>query len=198
MSQSMHEGIGDRQTAPVLWVNLGILTSSIAGLIGIAFAKYNTKTQLFGPIPRNSNALVWVVTLVISTVTLNLLSHQLLNFFEWQPDDQFAEYLMASRHHLLTWVAVGLMAPVFEEVFFRGFVYTHLMSYRHGLLASIIFPNLLWCLLHFHQYDLIGLVVLLVMGIIFTLVRWLSGHLIYPLLMHITFNLTTLTSFLLQ
>lgn len=191
-NQSTQQGLNTLHENTTRWVNWAILASSMIALVCIAIATRRTHTSLFGPLPWHFKTLLWMLAVVLLSIVLNLLSQQLLNVFQWQPDDQFSDYLLAGRHQLLTWIAVGLMAPVFEELFFRGFVYTHLMSYRHGLIAAITVPNLVWCLLHFHQYDLIGLAVLLMMGVIFTLVRWLGGHLIYPLLMHVAFNLTTL------
>ncbi len=184
------------ESAPIsettLWINLAIIVSSIAASAVTLTISRHTKFRLFGTLALHWKTWSWMLSIVLLSVVLNLLGNQLLELLQWQPEANFSRYLHTGHQYLLTWLAVGLAAPIFEELFFRGFVYTHLITYRYGLLAALLIPNLVWCLMHLSQYDLIGLTVLFAMGVIFTLIRWLSGHIIYPLLMHSAFNLTTL------
>ena len=48
----------------------------------------------------------------------------------------------------LLWLAVCFVAPAFEEILFRGFLFTGLRRSRFGASAAIVIPSLLWTAIH--------------------------------------------------
>ena len=92
----------------------------------------------------------------------------------------------------LLWVAFVIFAPAFEEIFFRGFLFAGWERSRLGPVGTIILTSVLWAVLHV-QYDLFGIVSILIMGIAIGIMRHKTKSLWSPLLMHFAWNLTGMT-----
>jgi hypothetical protein len=88
----------------------------------------------------------------------------------------------------LLWIAVIVFAPVFEETFFRGFLFEGFRQSRLRVLGTILLASLLWSLLHV-QYDAYDISWIFGTGIVLGYVRHKTGSLWSPLLMHAFMNL---------
>lgn len=86
------------------------------------------------------------------------------------------------------WVAVIIAAPLFEELFFRGFLFKGLQASWLGALGTIVATSALWTLTHL-QYDAFELSVLFVFGILVGVARARTGSLYIPLAAHAVNNL---------
>jgi membrane protease YdiL (CAAX protease family) len=86
------------------------------------------------------------------------------------------------------WVALVLAAPVFEEVFFRGFVVTGLAHSRLGASGAVIIASLVWAGIH-SQYDLYGIATIFFLGLIFGAARVKTGSVLAPIAMHMVTNI---------
>ena len=87
------------------------------------------------------------------------------------------------------WVAVVIFAPVFEETFFRGFLFVGFRQSRIGVTGTIAVTALIWALIHTGQYDAYVLATIFVFGIVLGIVRHKTGSLWSPLIMHAFSNL---------
>jgi hypothetical protein len=93
----------------------------------------------------------------------------------------------------LLWVAVVLFAPVFEETFFRGFLFAGLERSRLGAVGTIIFTSLVWASLHL-QYNFIGMATILILGLVLGTVR-LKTRSVWPTVMiHALWNAAALAA----
>jgi membrane protease YdiL (CAAX protease family) len=88
----------------------------------------------------------------------------------------------------LLWFAFVVVAPVAEEIFFRGFFFKGLEHSRLGPVGAIVLTAAVWALMH-TQYDLYDAAVILLGGLLLGYARWRSGSLYVPLAMHMTQNL---------
>ncbi len=84
-------------------------------------------------------------------------------------------------------LAVVLVAPLFEEVVFRGFMYRGIAASRLGPAGAISIATILWSLLHV-QYDSYGIAYILVCGVLLGLARYGTGSVVPPILMHMLNN----------
>jgi membrane protease YdiL (CAAX protease family) len=84
---------------------------------------------------------------------------------------------------------VVIFAPLFEECFFRGFLFAGFLHSRMGVIGAVAVTSVTFAALHF-QYDLYGMASILVMGIVLGIVRWRTGSLWSTILLHSLWNLT--------
>jgi membrane protease YdiL (CAAX protease family) len=89
---------------------------------------------------------------------------------------------------LLLWIAVVILGPIFEETLFRGFLFEGFRQSRVGATGAIIITSVVFASLHI-QYDIYSMGQILFLGIILGIVRWKTGSLWGPLLIHSLNNL---------
>lgn len=90
---------------------------------------------------------------------------------------------------LLLFVAVVIVAPIFEELIFRGFIFKGLKNSPLGVIGTIIITSILFTLIHLGQYDLTILAVLFPLAVILGLARYRSGGIYLPIYLHFINNL---------
>lgn len=91
----------------------------------------------------------------------------------------------------LLWVAVVVFAPVFEEAFFRGFLFAGLVRSRIGAAGTILFTSLVWASLHL-QYNVVGMATIVILGVVLGVVRLKTRSLWSTVLLHALWNFVAL------
>ncbi|MGH9691716.1 MAG: lysostaphin resistance A-like protein [Candidatus Acidiferrales bacterium] len=101
------------------------------------------------------------------------------------------------RSALLLMLLSVLLAPVFEETVFRGYIYP-VIARSFGVTASVVATGTLFGLLHAPQlwggWEQIGLLVLV--GIVFTYARAVTRTVVSSYLLHVSYNSFLLVTFL--
>lgn len=92
--------------------------------------------------------------------------------------------------YLAVIVSGALLAPVSEEVFFRGFTY-RIFRKHYTRLASVVFTNLLFCLVHISPW---WWPEVFVIGVALTLLVDYSESLVSPIIAHSWINVLSLTA----
>jgi len=103
------------------------------------------------------------------------------------PEDMIKLYQNSNSIWLLFSLVI-VAAPLVEEVFFRGFLLEALRHTRLGALGAILISALGWAVIH-TQYNLIGMSVIFLMGLVLGWTRLRTGSLFAPIAMHATNNL---------
>lgn len=85
-------------------------------------------------------------------------------------------------------VVVVSVVPLYEELIFRGFLYTGFLHSSQGVAGAIIIPSLIWSIIHI-QYEPIFIVSIFLMGIIFGIARYVTRSIWTPIAMHSFMNL---------
>jgi membrane protease YdiL (CAAX protease family) len=98
------------------------------------------------------------------------------------PDFMFQTYATADPVWAL-WVAMVVCAPVFEETFFRGFLFRGFESTRLGAVGTVALTALLWAALHI-QYDAIDVAGIFVTGLFLGAARARTKSLYLPIALH--------------
>jgi membrane protease YdiL (CAAX protease family) len=83
-------------------------------------------------------------------------------------------------------IAIVIVAPIGEEIAFRGFLFRGFAKPGHQVHA-IAAIAVAWALLHI-QYDWLGMVQIFVVGLMLGWFRWASGSTILTVGMHILIN----------
>jgi hypothetical protein len=135
-----------------------------------------------------------VLILLAVIIGLTLLSW-ILNQVSHSPQDTTFDVnaYEATTWPALLWVAVVIFAPLFEENFFRGFIFVGLKQTSIGAVGTIALTSLAWALLHM-EYDIYGMATILVLGITFGIVRLKTGSLWSTLFLHSAWNIIAMVS----
>jgi len=172
------------------------LTVIIPGIVGtgfiILFVKFRKGISISEYLGLKLVKKKTILVLLGVFTGLFLLSLLVDTFFQAPQDAEFSIQAYAtSVWPPLLWIAVVIFAPLFEEAFFRGFLFVGLNRSRLGAAGAIIITALLWAALH-TQYSFYGIVTILVLGIIFGIVRLVTGSLWSTLFLHSMWNLAAM------
>ena len=88
----------------------------------------------------------------------------------------------------LMWLALVVGAPLAEEIFFRGFLLKGLLHSRLGPTGAIVVTSAVWSGFHL-QYDLYGITIIFLTGLVFGFSRLRTGSLYPAIAMHALMNL---------
>jgi membrane protease YdiL (CAAX protease family) len=99
-------------------------------------------------------------------------------------------YRTASRVGWLPWLllTVVVVAPIGEEILFRGFLFRGWHRSRRDLWLAIVVTALLWALVHL-QYDYYYMGQVFVYGLVLGWFRWLASSTILTIFLHGLINL---------
>lgn len=167
-------------------VGIGFIALFIRRRKGFSLSEYLELKSLTG------RKIVLLCGLGLALVLASALVNNVLGI----PDDSSGFTVEAFRSSVspaLFGIAVVIFAPAFEEAFFRGFLFVGLRQSRLGSVGTVIFTALIWAALHL-QYDLYGMLTILILGIILGIVRLKTGTLWGPLVIHAFWNLLTFIS----
>ena len=102
--------------------------------------------------------------------------------------DFMSEVYATARPVWMLWVALLIAAPVFEETFFRGFLFRGFESSFLGTIGTVVVTAGLWSLMHV-QYDAYGMSIIFCLGLLLGLARARTRSLLVPLGLHSAANL---------
>jgi len=129
--------------------------------------------------------LTWLGILTLFALIADALAHLLGR--PLIPDFMVDAYATAYFPPLF-WFAIIVAAPLFEEVFFRGFLFEGFQHSKLGPLGAVMLTSLAWTILHV-QYGAYELSIIFAIGIVFGLARFQTRSIYPPLAMHALFNL---------
>lgn len=169
---------------------LAILTvvggTAALGLVALLVRSRGATTREYlalGPV-RPKAAFLWILGTLAFLASYDLVSTALDR--PVVPDFMVRAYESAGFLPLL-WLAVALVAPIWEEMVFRGFGFRGLRPSRFGLAAAIGIPTLFWACLHL-QYDAFDMSYVFLLGVLFGLAREHTGTVTMPILLHVLTN----------
>jgi membrane protease YdiL (CAAX protease family) len=121
--------------------------------------------------------------------TVFLLGIETINYGLDRPVPEFMlEVYRTAGSAALLWVALIVVAPLFEEFFFRGFVFRGIQHSRLGSAGATLITAAVWAGIHL-QYDACDVLFVFAAGVVLGIARVRSGSLVPPLVLHATMNL---------
>ncbi len=130
----------------------------------------------------------WTAVMILTALALSTLN----NHFDRVPPEFVIHSVRTAGYPPLFWCAIGIAAPLAEEVFCRGFLYKGLAASRIGPPGAILVTSLLFMILHAGQYDWVDLVQVGLAGLLFGVARARTGSILPPVAMHMGLNFTSL------
>lgn len=88
----------------------------------------------------------------------------------------------------LLWFGFIIAAPLYEEIFFRGFLFKGIENSRAGPIGAVIITSLAWSSLHV-QYDFLIIVSIFAGGLLLGWARIKTNSIYIPIAMHVLQNL---------
>jgi membrane protease YdiL (CAAX protease family) len=170
-------------------ISLATISTLIVGSLAIVgiinLKKYSELIPYLGlKLPNRQQTRYWL-TIFIS---LLLFSELLSYFFDKNEPHEFMVSAYATADPLwLLWIAMIIAAPVFEELFFRGFLLAGFRRTPLGVAGAVVVTSLLWAVIH-TQYDFYYMATIFVMGVVLGLARVQSGSLILAIGLHAFVN----------
>ncbi|MDP1907023.1 MAG: CPBP family intramembrane metalloprotease, partial [Hyphomicrobium sp.] len=95
--------------------------------------------------------------------------------------------LLQGEMAIFALIAIGIGAPLSEELLFRGFLFSGLAKSRLGLVGTSILTAVLWTALH-AGYSIFGLIEVLAIGLYFSWLLVRTGSLWVPMFCHAVYN----------
>ena len=122
-------------------------------------------------------------------VLVPLLSLPIL--FKYVPKDFYATDLLKEEGGMIFLIFSALLAPVFEEIFYRGLVFPFFQSKINSVWAVMI-TSVFFGVSHYMNIgDAKVLVSLFILyGFVLTYIRYITNSLIPPIITHLVHNLT--------
>jgi uncharacterized protein len=161
----------------------------IALLVAIAaLARWNPAAYLGVVLPRREHlrpALIGLVVLIVGGDAIMWLLGQ-----EFVPSFQVVAYETARAAGWLLALAIATVvaAPIGEEIFFRGFLFRGWVRSPRSAAFAIPIISAIFASLHV-QYNIFGMLQILVVGLFFGWLRWRSGSTVLTMFCHAALNL---------
>jgi uncharacterized protein len=88
----------------------------------------------------------------------------------------------------LLWLTFVIVAPVAEEIMFRGFLFRGWARSERSTIPAIVVISVLFAAIHV-QYDWFGILQVFFIGLLLAIARWRTGSTLVTILMHVLANL---------
>jgi uncharacterized protein len=139
-------------------------------------------------LPRRRDVIIAVAGLAVVIIVADLLTlafgRELVPAFQLQ----IHRTAQAEGALISLWFALIVVAPVGEELLFRGFLFRGFVREPRDALPGILAISLIWSLLHI-QYDWFGASLVFGLGVLLGYVRLYSGSTTLVILLHALLNL---------
>lgn len=118
---------------------------------------------------------------------LNIVIQVVSVWLDLKPMD-FLDTMYATAHPLwLLVLAMVVLAPIYEEVMFRGFMWVGLAKSRLGFWGATFITSAIFAAIH-TQYTSVELIAIVALAFLFSYTRARSGSLLLPMVLHIFNN----------
>ena len=128
--------------------------------------------------------LVFVCLMVVTELITYLLGKPLV------PDVIKTVYTSTDSTWLL-FIAIVIAAPIFEELFFRGFIITGLSSTFFGPVGAVVLSSIAWAAIH-TQYDFYFVSIIFIYGLFLGFVRLKTNSVLLTIGLHAFLNLASM------
>ena len=162
------------------WIAVAVLASRRRG--------WRARDYLALTVPRRGEILFGIACLATLLIAFDLLT--LAFGREVVPRFMREAYISARAANslVLFFIAVAVVAPITEEIAFRGFLFRGLSASFLGVGGAVIVTSAAWTAMHV-QYDWVTLGQIFLIGLLLGWLRWASGSTLLTILLHVLANL---------
>jgi uncharacterized protein len=168
----------------------------ILGIFGVIGLQRNSALSLFGLEPSRfpkaaGTGLLWLVATYPLILAAQWFTQVL--FGESDGSQEIVRYFLEHpdpKHRIAVILMAVIVAPVAEEIIFRGYFYGVIRRFG-GRIPALLTSSLLFAAIHVHLPSMLGLGLL---AVILCLLYERTGSLWATMTMHAAFNATTITA----
>jgi hypothetical protein len=163
---------------------IGVLGSILVG-IAIFLSDAPARAYFGAGTLRFRQTFAYLLAFAVVALAVHAAAHTFGDSARW---DHWGNVYRNTRPLFVLWLGTGLLGPLFEELFYRGFLFAGLRRSRLGISGTIITTAALFAFTHY-RYGVFGVIWIFVLGLAFGVARHRSDTIRLPLLMHMTYNL---------
>jgi len=169
-------------------ISVSLIPSALFGSLLVllfTYLKKNTsvKEYLRLKAPDLKQLLFWIGILILFNLGLEIVNH----FIERPIPGWMIESYKTAGSLPLFWFALVVAAPVFEELFFRGFMLEGLRHSKLGNLGAVIITAAIWAAIHL-QYELFEVATIFLIGLVLGYAKIKTDSLYTVIILHALMN----------
>lgn len=127
---------------------------------------------------------VWTIILIVVSIVL-VIGMSFIGVGTENSKTESLQSQMTWLNFTLGFVSASIISPIYEEIFYRGFLYQFFSS-RYGVLSGMLISSFIFTIVHLPTFN--TLPVNFVSGLIFSWVYQKTESIIPSILIHGTFN----------
>ncbi|QHS23711.1 CPBP family intramembrane metalloprotease [Virgibacillus sp. MSP4-1] len=127
----------------------------------------------------------WTVVLIGVSIAMLVLMEMLLGVGSDNSKTDSLQSRMTLLHFLIGFVSAAIISPLYEEIFYRGFLYRFIRS-KYGILAGLLCSSFIFMIVHIPTFN--TLPITFVSGLVFAWTYEKSGSIIPAMIIHGSFN----------
>ena len=143
---------------------------------------------------KQINRKIFIKWLLFSCIFIVLL--EMPKFLLDMPNELFMLELQASANTLtmqmLILIAFSLIAPIMEELIFRGWLYSTLANTKLNKISVILLSAIIFSSIHLQYENLITFINIFFIGLFFAVMRYKTENIAYSMIFHFLFNFTVI------
>ncbi len=173
-----------------LFFGIGGCIMGVVGSLFVALAVFQSNTPARTYFGSGTVKIRQTGLYVSVSVLLFIAFWLLIRPMQGTPD--YWSNLYRSAHPLVwLWIGLGILGPLYEELFYRGFLYAGMCQSFLGPKGAIVVVALLFAVSHYH-YGVLGVAWIFILGMLLGVARHRSDTVRIPILMHMAYNLVFL------
>ncbi|KOF08953.1 CAAX protease [Planococcus glaciei] len=144
------------------------------------------KTVGLTPFPLRDWKLIafWTIVLIVVSIVL-VIGMSFIGVGTENSKTESLQSQMTLLNFTIGFVSAAIISPIYEEIFYRGFLYRFFSS-RYGVLSGMLISSLIFTVVHIPTFN--TLPVNFVSGLIFSWVYQKTGSILPSILIHGIFN----------
>lgn len=133
----------------------------------------------------------WLLAWLLMMTVVGFILYQL-----GANEELFMEAL--KQPHWLMLISASLLAPILEELIFRGYLFKAFRDTRLGFIGTLLLTSALFAAMHAFQYSGYGIAQIFGLALVLGLAREYTGSVVTPIVIHIVQNSLASVMILLQ
>uniref|UniRef100_UPI003F490AC7 CPBP family intramembrane glutamic endopeptidase n=1 Tax=Niallia taxi TaxID=2499688 RepID=UPI003F490AC7 len=127
----------------------------------------------------------WTFVLIVISIAMLVVMELLLGVGSENSKTESLQSRMTLLNFLIGFVSAAIISPLYEEIFYRGFLYRFLRS-KYGIPVGMLGSSFIFMIVHIPTFN--TLPINFVSGLLFAWTYEKSGSIVPPIIIHAIFN----------